>query len=552
MVLLLKSSAGAPASSFEGSGTPEVSSSAYEMGKISASVSADALERKRMMTSPNGQSGRNPLYLSKSLFVRGLQCHKSLYLQKFRPELKDEVSEAQQRLFDVGNDTGLLAQQLFPGGVIVPYEGLSHSEQLAMTRNLIDQGVATIYEAAFSHNGVFVKADILHRGNGGWEIYEVKSSTSVKEYHLNDASIQYYVISGAGLSVVKACLVHINTAYVRQGDVDCRQLFAIVDITETAEGKQSLIAEELQKQQATLQGAEPVIDIGPHCDDPFACDFKGYCWSHIPSPSVFDYRDKGKPNGFTLYRQGIIKMEDVAPDSLDWRQKMQHEGVLKQTNHIDTDAVRSFMKSLRYPLCFMDFETTYMVPIPMYDGTRPYQQIPFQYSVHIIREPGRELAHHEFLADGAANPQEEFIERLLAIVPRDTCILVWNQSFEISRLKELADALPKRSGEIKHLIANIRDLMIPFRDKSVYHWQFNGSYSIKAVLPALVPELSYEALEISDGGTAASEWLRMIHSEDAEEKAVIREKLLKYCHLDTLAMVRILEKMQHYSSDPLP
>jgi hypothetical protein len=489
------------------------------------------------------QQQMNHIYLSKSLFVRGRQCHKSLYLQKYRPELKDEVSEETQRRLEIGNNTGSLAQQLFPGGVIVPYEGLSRSEQLSMTQTLIEQGLDTVYEAAFSHNGVFVKADILHRGNSGWEIYEVKSSASLKDYHMDDASVQSFVISGTGLPVAKVSLVHINAEYVRHGEIDVHNLFQIVDITDTVKGKESLIAEELQKQQTMLKGDEPVIDIGPHCDDPFACDFRGYCWSHIPSPSVFDYMDKGKPNGFNLYQQGIVKMEDVSPDSLGWRQKMQLDGVLHQKNHIDVDAVQKFIESLWYSLCFIDFETTFMVPIPMYDGTRPYQQVPFQFSIHLLHELGGALEHHEFLADGATNPQKEFLEKLLATVPRDACIVVWNKGFEISRLKELADAFPERSSETDHLINNIHDLMVPFRDKSFYHWQFNGSYSIKVVLPALVPELSYDNLEIGDGGTASSEWLRMIQSND-EEKSAIQKQLLQYCNLDTLAMVRILEKIK--------
>ena len=502
------------------------------------------------MKLPNKENGRGNVYLSKSLFIRGLQCHKSLYLQKYRPELKDEVSEEKQRLFDGGNNVGSLAQQIFPGGVIVPYEGLSHSEQLSMTQTLIEQGVNTIYEAAFSHQGVFVKADILHHEKSGWEIYEVKSSASFKPYHTNDASVQYYVISGTGLPVGKVCVVHMNSEYIRQGAIEVDKLFTTVDITDTAMGNRSFIAEELQKQQTMLKGNEPVIDIGPHCDDPFTCDFHGHCWSHIPSPSVFDYKGIGQPNGFKLYIQGIVKMEDVSPDILGWRQKMQLDGLLHQKNYIDAGAVREFIQSLWYPLCFMDFETTFMVPIPIYDGTWPYQQVPFQFSVHILREPGGALEHHEFLADGATNPQKEFLEKLLAVVPRDACTLVWNQTFEIPRLKELADAFPEKKTEINQLINNIRDLMIPFRDKSIYHWQFNGYYSIKVVLPALVPELSYDNLDISEGGMASSEWLRMVQSNDEEEKTKIRKQLLQYCGLDTLAMVKILEKMRDMITVP--
>ena len=498
----------------------------------------------KMKGSMASKDVKNKLYLSKSLFIRGLQCHKSLYLQKYQPELKDAVTEEAQRRFDVGYDVGALAQQLFPGGVIVPYEGLSPAEQLSMTQTLIDQGTDTIYEATFSHNDVFVKADILHRGRSGWEIYEVKSSSAVKDYHYDDASVQYYVVAGTGLPVAKVFLVHVNTGYIRLGEIDAHQLFTIVDLTETVQDNAAVIPEELERLRTLLQGTEPDIDIGPHCDDPFECDFKGHCWAHIPSPSVFDLTDRGKPDPFELYQQGIVRLEDVSPYSLGWRQKLQVDGVLHRKNHLDADAVRSFLESLSYPLCFMDFETTVMVPVPLYDGTRPYQQVPFQYSVHILPEPGGQLEHHGYLSDGTTNPQQEFLKGLLAVIPRNACVLVWNRSFEATRLKELADAFPERSSAINRLIGQIRDLMAPFREKSLYHWQFNGSYSIKAVLPALVPGMSYDHLEISDGGEASAAWLRMVQANDSGEKAAIREQLLRYCALDTLAMVKILGKMK--------
>jgi hypothetical protein len=219
---------------------------------------------------------------------------------------------------------------------------------------------------------------------------------------------------------------------------------------------------------------------------------------------------------------------------------LQLDGLLYQKNHADVDVVRAFIESLCYPLCFMDFEPTFMIPIPMYDGTRPYQLIPFQFSLHIMDNPDSELSHYEFLADGKDNPQKEFLEKLLAAIPRNACILVWNKSFEIQRLKELADTFPEKKADIDAIIGNIRDLMIPFRDKSIYHWKFNGSYSIKSVLPALVPELSYDNLEISNSGMASYSWLGMVQSNDDTEKEVLRNQLLQYCYLDTLAMVRIL------------
>jgi hypothetical protein len=482
--------------------------------------------------------------LSKSLFIRGLQCHKSLYLQKFRPELKEEVTPEQQSLFDSGSNVGILAQQLFPGGVNVPYEGLSYAEQIERTQSLIQQGANTIYEAAFSYRGVFVKCDILHLGSDGWEIYEVKSSAKVEEYQLNDVSVQHYVISGTGLPVKKAFLVHINNNYVRHGDIEVDKLFTIVDATDIAEGKRDFIEEELEKQQNMLNGDEPIMDIGSHCGKPFSCDFKSHCWSHIPSPSVFDYKGTGKPNSFDLYKKGIVRLEDVPLDLLGWRKRIQHDGMLYQKNHVNVAALKKFLESFWYPLCFMDFETTFMVPIPMYDGIRPYQQIPFQFSVHIQQEPGGKLVHYEYLSDGAENPQSEFIDRLLAVVPSDACIFTWNQGFEISRLREIATVFPDKKDSINHIIKNIRDLMKPFQNMAIYNWQFNGSYSIKAVLPALVPELSYDELEINNGGMASSAWVCMVQAKDAGEKETIRKQLLQYCHLDTLAMVRILGKMK--------
>lgn len=496
------------------------------------------------MAQSHRESGGQDIYLSKSLFIRGLQCHKSLHLQKYRPELKEEVSEETQLRFDMGYDVGSLAQQLFPGGVIVPYEGLSHSEQVDMTQSLIERGVDTIYEATFFHDNVLVKADILHHGVRGWEMYEVKASASVKSYHVDDISVQYYVVSGSGLPVARAYLVHINTQYVRQGDVEVAKLFTMVDLTETAKEKGPFIKEELKRQRYMLQEGEPAIDIGPHCDAPFACDFKGHCWSHIPSPSVFDYRDIGKPDALALYRRGIVKMAEVSPDLLGWRQKMQLDGLLHQKNHIDVEAVGTFIESLRYPLAFMDFETTFMIPIPMYNGTRPYQLIPFQFSLHIMDKPDGALSHYEFLADGNDNPQKEFLEKLLAAIPRNACILVWNKNFEKQHLQELAETFPDKRADINVLLENIRDMMVPFRAKSIYHWKFDGSYSIKVVLPALVPELEYDNLEISDGEMASPAWVRLIKSDDEKEKETLRRQILRYCHMDTLAMVRILDKMK--------
>lgn len=483
-------------------------------------------------------------YLSKSLYIKGLQCHKALWLHKNRPELKSKTSTAQKAAFDSGTDVGVLAQKLFPGGIEVPYDGLTHAEQLYRTQELIADGTLTIYEATFSYDNVFVKVDILHKGETGWAIYEVKSATECKEVYLNDIAVQCYVVAGSGLPITRACLVHINKRYVRYGDIEVEKLFTILDVTEKVLTRQANVPDKLTAMREPLGQDIPAIDIGSHCEKPYTCDFKGHCWSHIPADSVFALRDHGKPDPFKLYRQGIIHMRDVPTEKLGWRQRLQMDGFLHQKNVVKIEAVSKFIDALWYPLCFLDFETTYLNAVPIFDGTTPNQQVPFQYSLHILDKPGAALRHQEFLAPTDKNPQEALLQSLLAALPKDSCILTWNQAFEKGRLEELSKYSPAHKQEISGILKNIRDLMAPFRRKDIYHWQFAGSYSIKAVLPALVPELSYKGLAVSNGEIAASSWLRMRQESDNLQIAELRQQLLEYCHLDTLAMVRILEKMR--------
>jgi len=487
-------------------------------------------------------------YLSKSLYIKGLQCHKALWLHKYRPELKAKPSAAQLAVFQGGTEVGVLAQGLFSGGLLVPYEGLSHAEQLAMTRNALNSGEETIYEATFSFNNVFVKVDILHRGETGWEIYEVKSSTECKEVYLNDIAVQQYVVTCSGLTITRACLIHINNRYVRHGDIDVEKLFSILDVTEKVLSLETSVPDQLTSMRGALGETTPTIDIGPHCEKPYVCDFKGHCWNHIPADSVFSLRDQGKPDPFKLYQKGIVNLRDVPQEKLGWRQRIQMDGYLHRKNVIKSGAVSKFLDALWYPLCFLDFETTYLTPVPLFDCTRPYQQVPFQYSLHILDEPGAELRHHEFLATSGENPQMPFLQSLLAAVPKGACILTWNQAFEKGRLIELAAYSPEHSQEVAILLGNIRDLMAPFKRKDIYHWLFAGSYSLKAVLPALVPELSYKNLAVSNGELAAKTWLQMQHGDDEGQVVELRQQLLEYCQLDTFAMVRILGKMRELAT----
>ena len=486
----------------------------------------------------------NKHVLSKSLYVKGLQCHKALWLHKYQPDLRDAESLTLQTTYAMGTDVGTLAQQLFPGGILVPFDGMAYDDQIAMTQEAIASGKRTIYEATFRYDGIFIKADILRKGRKGWELYEVKSSTGVKDVYLHDLAIQYYVIAGSGLNMSRASLVHINNQYVRNGDIDVKELFSVAELTSTIESMQQDVHVNLKAMKSVLEAEVPDMDIGPYCSTPYECAFAGYCWQHIPQNSVFDFRDTGKPDSFALYCQGILRMEDTPAALLGWRQQLQQAALKSKQVITKKNEVTAFIDDLWYPLCFLDFETTFMTPVPLFDGTIPFAQVPFQYSLHIIDKPGKKPRHFEFLAEAGKDPRKAFLDSLLEALPGDACILAWNQAFEISRLKGLGYAFPRKKKKIGALVENFRDMMGPFKRKEIYHGDFAGSYSIKAVLPALIPDLSYEGMPVSNGEEASIAWLSLWQEADETKIHETRQQLLDYCRLDTFAMVRILELMR--------
>lgn len=486
-------------------------------------------------------NGTRSTGLSKTSLLKGIQCPKALYLSKNPPAFEVPPDPDRAAKFVLGREVGVLAQQLFPGGTEVPFAGSSVTEQVAKTRELIEAGIEVIYEASFIFDGIFVKADILVRTGASWEIHEVKMSTQVKAPNYDDAAIQYYVISNCGLSVSKVFLVHINNQYVRQGEIDVQQLFASDDLTEQALSRQAALPEIITNLRAALQGAEPDIDIGPYCSTPYDCEFAPYCWQHITENSVFSLKGRGI-NKFDYYNQGIIRLEDLPLDKLNDAQRFQAIATINKKDTTEPSGVKDFLNSLWYPLCHLDFET-FDTPIPPFDGTRPYQKIPFQYSLHIQESEGAEPVHYEYLVEPGNDPRRELAEKLLAEIPEEACVLTYNQVFEKGVLKNLAEAFPELATGINARIDNIRDLMEPFKKRHIYRWQMRGSYSIKDVLPAMVPDLSYDGLSVSDGMMAMRVYNDMCKTEDQAKVYELRKGLLEYCRLDTLAMVKILNEL---------
>ena len=483
----------------------------------------------------------NGIGLSKSLILKGIQCPKALFLQKHPPVFDFPPQPDLEAKFRAGNEVGLLAQQLYPGGIEVPFEGLSVAEQIALTQALMSAGTNVIYEASFAFDGIFVKVDLLVRDDDGWQVHEVKMATSVKEVNLNDVAIQYYVLTGCGLTITETYLVFINNQYVRQGVIDVQQLFTGEDVLEAALERQAGLSQTINQIRTMLAGSEPVIDIGPHCNDPYTSDFIPYCWQHIPGNSIFDLKRRGI-NKFDYYKQGFIRFEDLSLDDLNKAQRQQVEATLTKQDTINPEGVKEFLDSIWYPLYYLDFET-FNSPIPKFDFSRPYQQVPFQFSLHVQSEAGAEPQHFEYLVQPEVDPRRELINQLITLIPEEGCILTYNQAFEKGVLRNLAELFPDLAESIEARLENVRDLMVPFRRRDIYRWPMRGSYSIKEVLPAMVPDLSYNGMTIADGMAAMQAYHEMCTLEPGAELARLSKAMLEYCALDTLAMVKILEAM---------
>ena len=441
--------------------------------------------------------------LSKSTFVYGCQCPKRLYLHKFRPELRNPEDDSQQAIFTSGTNVGLLAQELFPGGVNAePPDSFSYHLSVAKTKQLIEEGAEVIYEASFLYERELCSIDILAKKDEKWFAFEVKSTTGLKPQHLVDAAFQYYVITKSGIELEDIFIVHLNNKYVRRGEINVQELFTKESIHQQVKEQQEFIETKIEELKKVVAGKiEPIVEVGKQCDNPYPCDFTDYCWKNVEE-------EERKSN-----REAFINKEYLS----------------------------EFIGGLQYPLYYFDFETI-MPAVPEFNESRPYQQIPTQFSLHIQKSKDSELEHIEFLGDGITDPREALIKELLISIGTVGSIVVWNSTFEVSRLKEISRDFPIYENQIHDVIERIVDLMVPFRKKEYYHPEFNESYSIKKVLPVLVPELSYGELEIQDGGSAS-----LIYSElknqTEEVRTEQRKNLLEYCKLDTLAMVKILEKI---------
>lgn len=488
--------------------------------------------------------------LSKSQYIRGCQCPKSLWLMLKRKDLAPEHGAAQEVLFEQGREVGEYAQKCFPGGVLVDVPHYDIAAAAEGTTAHIEAGRAILFEAAAIHpDGTYARADILRKfpGTQDWELIEVKSSTKLKDYHLDDLAFQYRVFRGAGFSITRCSVMLINNQYVRNGDIDPHALFTAEDVTVAVVAAQpdvSAIVPELLK--VAESDTEPEATIGSRCYKPFDCDFIPYCWNGVPDYSIYQVLTK-KQADEAVIGLGSYEVKALPTPMIPEKKLLDVQSYLSGEVYVEADHLRRFLKGLEYPLYFLDYETI-NAAIPFFDGTRPYQQIPFQFSLHIEETPGGDLLHHEFLHREQSDPRRAFVEALITLCGTQGTIIVYNRPFEAGVNKALAEALPEYAEELRDQTERMVDLLIPFRNRWLYHPEQNGSASIKQVLPAFT-DLRYADLEISGGSDASAQYAafqagRIPH----EELESLFSALSEYCKLDTYAMKLLLDVVADYAS----
>ncbi|MCM1172443.1 MAG: DUF2779 domain-containing protein [Clostridium sp.] len=484
--------------------------------------------------------------LTKSKFCKGLQCPKILWMDMNMPEKASQ--NLPENVLLNGTKVGELAREFFGKCTLVEYD-FSKDVMVEQTKEYLKQGCGIIAEASFLTDGLFCNVDILRKMPIGYDIVEVKSSTQISSIYIDDIAFQYYVLTKAGIQINRAYIMYINNHYVKRGAIDLQELFILEDCTDEAKNRLNKVEANVKSILAYIQSdSEPGKDIDVCCEEPYECAYREFCSRHLPEQSVFDIRRLSKKTKYAYYHDGIISYEDVIfkKPKLSQSQLNQVETAFyHKSDVVDKGKIKEFLNTLSYPLYHLDFET-YQLAIPEFDGTSPYEQIPFQYSLHIEYEDGH-LEHREFLAKEGTDPRRKLAESLIGDIPMDVCVLAYNMTFERGVIKRLAGQFPDLAQPLMNIRESIQDLMIPFQKQYYYTEAMQGSYSIKYVLPALWPDepsLDYHNLEGIHKGDEASAAFADLPNHTPKEIVSIRENLLKYCGLDTFAMVKVLEKLR--------
>ncbi len=485
--------------------------------------------------------------LSKSKYCLGIQCHKLLWLDKNKPEYKEDINN--ESVLDNGTMVGIVAKNIFPNCIDIKYNDDLNIMINDTKKEMLKENVY-ITEASFKYKNNFCSVDILKKEKDYLTIYEVKSSTHLKDIYYEDISYQVYVLKSLGYNIKNAYLVYLNSNYIRKDKLELDKLFLFKDVTNFVFNNLDNVKNNITAINNDTK-KEPNIKIDKHCFKPYPCPFFKYCTRNLPANNVFNIRRMSNDKKISLYKKGIYSYEDLLKENIDIKYKEQIDFTLNNKEpKINIKKIKEFLNTLSYPLYFLDFET-FQESIPEYQDVKPYMQIPFQYSLHYIENENDFLKHTEFLGNGNVDPRRELAEKLVQDIPKNVCTLAYNMSFEKSVIKNLAELFPDLSEHLMNIHDNIKDLMAPFVNRSYYVKEMEGSYSIKYVLPALFPnnaELNYHNLDLIHNGTEAMSAYADLKKYPPEKKQIIRKNLLKYCELDTFAMVKIWQKLKEVTN----
>jgi hypothetical protein len=483
-------------------------------------------------------------YISKSKFLQGIQCKKLLWAAYNAKDQIPEPGAEQQAIFDQGHEVGALAKQMFPNGIEVG-EGVTDLDETIRATKQALKLRRPLFEAAFAASDGYCRVDILTPVlDDAWDLIEVKSTTAAKDVHLIDLAFQTWVLTMAEVKIRRCFLMHINGDFVRNGPVNPKQFFTLVDLTNQVANLSPTVEDSLDDMTKVIRLPQsPEVQIGVHCDDPYPCPLHDMCWKFLPEQNVTTLYRAGK-KAFKLLDDGVVAIEDIPVTSrLTANQEIQRRAIMTGEPHIDRPAIVAFLIQLQYPLSFLDFET-FGTAIPLFESVRPYQQIPFQFSLHVVRSAGAQPEHHGFLAEDGSDPRPEFMRRLQAALPDFGSVMAFNAAFEKGRLEECCDLMPERRSWYREVEPRIVDLLLPFRGFRYYHANQLGSASMKMVLPALTGR-RYDDLEIKEGGQASLEFMRVTFGDvPDDERQRVREQLEAYCGLDTEGMLWIVEALR--------
>jgi hypothetical protein len=476
--------------------------------------------------------------LTKSKYLSGLQCVKRLWIEEHAPELLGAPGSLPSQLFLQGTEVGQLARTRFPNGKLIP--GLGRGA-LAATQAALEMGETCLFEGAFLHDNVFVRCDVVQqRPDGTWLLIEVKSTTQVKAHHLHDLAVQKWVLEGQGMRVGAVKLMHINNRTCVHPHLDT--LFVTVDVTRAVGRLMRRVEKNVIALQRMLrQASAPEVGIGPHCFMPFACPARQHCWQHVPPHSVFTIPRLSPRKLMALLKMGILRVDEIPPTfPLSPSQRAYIGRVVRGQPEIHFERIAQRLATLQYPIYFLDFET-YAYAVPRFGGMRPYQQLPFQYSLHILEADGT-LRHCDYLHTTDDDPRPMLAQRLAEEIGPEGSVVVYNARFERGVLVDLMRALPQHQPALRSITARLWDQLDIFREDYL-HPAFEGSNSIKKVLPVFAPELSYDDLKVKRGDQAQTVWQMLLQTRNTARRAELISELRAYCERDTLAMWAIQDAL---------